>query len=98
MSNYTKATLKAPTKAAIIADIQSLSWNGEQVYPDFPEDYERSFNAFERFVVMPPRQIVISPATYNEAGEEITPATMGDWACELVLPKNYNTSHLTTVV
>ena len=95
--NYTKATLKG-TLEAVLNDIKGLTWNGEIVYPDYPNDYEKSFAPFERFVVSQPRQEVITPAEFNEEGEETTPAVLGDWVCKLVLPLGYDTSTLNTIV
>lgn len=98
MSTYTKATLKAATKEAVIANIKSLTWNEEQVYPDFPNDYERSFGAFERFCVTTPRQIVLEQAEFDAQGNETKAAVMGDWECKLILPLGYDTSTLNTLV
>lgn len=97
MSTYTKATLRAATKAAIIADIKSIMHNDEPVYPDFPSDYEKSFGAFERYVVTEPRQIVLEPAEYDSSGNKTQAAVLGDWECKLVLPEGYDTSHLNTM-
>lgn len=108
--NYTKVSLQG-SKEAVIEDIESLTYNNEQVYVmhklddegekvllDVPRNYERRFGNFERFVMTPLRQIVLSPATYDEEGEEITPATLGDWTTHLVLPKGYDVSTLNCVV
>lgn len=97
MSTYTKATLKAATKEAIIDDIKSLTWNDEQVYPDFPNDYEKSFGPFERFVDTEPRQEVLEPAEFDAQGNETKAAVLGDWKCILVLPLGYDTSTLATL-
>lgn len=98
MSTYTKATLRAATKEAIIADIKALTWNEEQVYPDYPQDYEKSFGPFERFVVSEPRQVELEPAEFDAQGNQTKAAVMGDWECKLVLPLGYDTSHLSTLV
>jgi hypothetical protein len=96
--NYTKATLKG-SKAAVLADIQSIQKDGEAAYPEYPVDYEvTGSSAFERYVVTTPREEVITLATYNESGEEITPAVMGDFISKLVLPAGYDTSHFATKV
>lgn len=95
--NYTKDTLKATTKQAIIDDIKSLTWNEEQVYPDYPEDYEKSFGPFERFVVSGIRQEVLEPAEFDAQGNETKAAVLGDWKCILVLPLGYDTSTLATL-
>jgi hypothetical protein len=96
--SYTKATLKG-SKAAVLADIRSIQKDGEPAYPEYPEGYEvTGSSAFERYVVTPPRKEVITPATYNESGEEITPAVLGDFISKLVLPAGYDTSHFATKV
>ena len=95
--NYTKITLKG-LLADVLFDIHSLEWNNELVYPNYPEDYEKPFSAFERFIVTPPRQEIITPGTYNEAGEEITPPVLGDYISHLVLPADYDTSHFITSI
>jgi hypothetical protein len=95
---YIKATLKG-SKAAVLADIKSIQKDGEAVYPDYPEGYEQIGNTvYDRFIVTPPRQEVLTPATFNEAGEEITPAVMGDFISKLVLPAGYDTIHFATKV
>lgn len=98
MSTYKRATLHAATKEAIIADIKSIMHNGEPVYPDFPNDYEKSFGPFERYVVTEPRQIELEPAEYNAQGNQTKAAVLGDWECKLVLPLGYDTSHFLTLV
>lgn len=90
--NYTKATLQAPTKEAIIADIKSIEWKGEAVYPDYPDGYEVSFAPFERFVIGSITQIIIEP------GNENTDPVLEDWQCKIVLPKGFDLSTLNTVV
>lgn len=96
--NYLKVKLKAPTEASILTDIKGLSWKGEAVYPIYPEDYEKSFGPFERFVVTPPRQEVATPGEYDENGNEVSPPVFGDWFCYLVLPQGYDTSTLSTLI
>lgn len=95
--NYTKATLSAPTKEAIEADIRQLSWYGNPVYPAYPDGYEVSLGPFDRFVVSPPRQEEITPGEYDQNGDLINPPVLGDWVCHLVLPFGYDTSHLNTL-
>ena len=96
--NYTKATLQG-TLEAVLNDIKNIEYKGEKVYPNWPENYEFIGNSvFDRFVVTAHRQIVISPATYDESGEEITPALMGDWTCNIVLPFGHDTTNLITKV
>lgn len=96
--NYSKATLSAPTKEAIEADIRNLTWQGVSVYPNYPIDYEKSFGPFERFIVTPPRQEVITPAEYSQNGDLVNPPVLGNWICQLVLPSGYDTSHLNTLI
>lgn len=96
--HYLHIRLKASVEAEVEADIQSLQWNGEAVYPNYPEDYERSFGAHDRFVVTPPRQEVLTPGQYAEDGSEITAPVLGDWVSHLVLPASYDPSHLQTRV
>ena len=96
--HYTKATLSALTKEAIVADIKRLTWKEELVYPDWPQGYERSFDAFERFVVTEPRQEILTPGEYAENGTEITPPVLGNWVSHLVLPLAYDTSNLNTLL
>jgi hypothetical protein len=94
--SYTKATLKG-SKAAVLADIRSIQKDGEAAYPNYPEEYEvTGSSVFDRYVVTTPRQEVLTPATFNEEGEEITPAVMGDFISKLVLPAGYDTNHLQT--
>ena len=94
--NYTKATLKG-TKAKVLADIKSLSFEGEVLYPNYPADYEKSPSG-DRFIVTSPRQEVLTQGEYNDQGEEITAPIMGDYIAKLVLPSGYDTSGLTTLV
>jgi hypothetical protein len=95
---YTRVSLKG-SKAAVLADIRSIQKDGEAVYPEYPEGYEvTGSSAFERYVVTPPRQELLTPATYNESDEEITPAVLGDFISKLVLPAGYDTSHFATKV
>lgn len=96
--NYSKATLSAPNKEAIEADIRILSWNGKPVYPDYPDGYEVSMGPYQRFVVTPPCQEVIAPGEYTEDGTEITTPVLGNWVCKLVLPFGYETSNLSTKI
>ena len=93
---HLKATLKG-TKAAVLADIKNIEYQREKVYPEYPNDYETSFGALNRFIVTEPRQEVITPATYNDQGEEITPAVLGDWVSKLVLPSGFDTSVFNTI-
>lgn len=95
--NYTKAKLTAPTKEAIVNDIKGLMWKGETVYPDYPEDYEKSFGPFERFIVTEPRQEVITPGEYAEDGTQTKAPVMGDWVSHLVLPQGYDLDSLATI-
>jgi hypothetical protein len=95
---YTRVSLKG-SKADVLADIKAILKNGEPAYPEYPEGYEVTGNSvFERYVVTTPRQEVHTPATYNESGEEITSAVMGDFISKLVLPSGYNTNHFQTKV
>lgn len=94
--SYVKATLKG-TKAAVEADIKGLMWNGEAVYPDYPEGYERSFGPFDRFIVTEPRQEVVSPGEYAEDGTQTKAPVLGDWVSHLVLPHGYDTDSLATI-
>ena len=95
---YTKEILKG-SKSAVLADIKSIQHNGLPIYPNYPEDYEQiGTSVHDRFVVTPPRQEILTPATYNEAGEEITPPVMGDFISKLVLPEGYDTSHFSTKI
>lgn len=98
MSKYIKVALSNPSKEAILIDIQSLTWNEEQVYPAYPDDYEKSFGPLCRFVVTEPRQMVKAPAVYDDNGNEVHGPIMGDWVSHLVLPKAYDTSHLKTKI
>ena len=94
---YTKATLRGSLEA-VLADIRAIQLNGTPIYPNYPEGYEvMGSSVFDRFVVTTPRQLVITPAEFNEAGEEITPAVMGDYECKVVLPSGYDTSHFKTI-
>jgi hypothetical protein len=96
--SYTKATLQGSLEA-IHADIKNIEYKGEKVYPEYPDGYEVTGDSVhDRFIVTKPRQIVLTPATYNESGEEITPAVMGDFISKLVLPAGYDTSHFATKV
>lgn len=96
--NYTKATLQSSTKQALIDDIEAISWNGEPVFTDFPNVQQVNFSGFDVFVVTNLSRIVVTQAEYNEAGEETASAVMGDWTCNIVLPKGYDTSTLNTKV
>lgn len=83
----------------VLADIKSIQHNGSSIYPNYPEDYEQmGTSVHDRFIVTPPRQEVLNPATYNGAGEETTPAVMGEFISKLVLPAGYDTSHFSTKV
>tara|TARA_R110002095_G_scaffold216097_1_gene212092 strand:- start:543 stop:836 length:294 start_codon:yes stop_codon:yes gene_type:complete len=96
--SYTKATLKG-SKAAVLADIKSIQKDGEAAYPNYPEGYEvTGDNVHDRYIVTPPRQEELSPATFNEAGEEVSTAVMGDYVSQLVLPAGYDTSHFQTAL
>jgi len=86
------------TKEAIEIDIKALTWNGELVYPNWPNGYERTFNPHERFIVGVLTQLVTTPAIFNEQGSLIEPEVYGDWECILVLPANYDTSNILTAV
>lgn len=94
--SFIKTTLKG-SKAAVVADIKGLMWNGEAVYPDYPEGYERSFGPFDRFIVTEPRQEVVSPGEYAEDGTQTKAPVLGDWVSHLVLPLGYDTSGLQTL-
>jgi len=94
---YTKVKLKG-TKAELINDIKRLTFNDELVYPNYPADYQKSFGNLNRFIVTTPSQEVITPGTYNEAGEETTPPVLGDFISKLVLPEGYDTASLVTKV
>lgn len=94
--SFQRATLKG-TKAAVEADIKGLMWEGESVYPNYPQGYEKSFGPFERFVITPPTQEVLVLGEYSEDGSEITPPQMGDWVSHLVLPRGYDTESLSTI-
>ena len=96
--SYTKVTLKASLEA-VLADIQSILKDDSPVYPNYPEDYEQiGASVYDRFIVTPPRQEIITPGTYNELGEEITPPVLGDYISHLVLPAGYDTSHFITSI
>lgn len=95
---YTKLTLKG-SLAAVLADIQSILKDGSPIYPNYPEDYEQiGDSVHDRFIVTPPRQEILTPGTYNELGEEITPPVLGDYISHLVLPAGYDTSHFITSI
>lgn len=95
---YTKTTLKG-SEAAVFADIKSIQKDGEALYPDYPEGYEKTgATVHDRYIVTPPRQEIITPGTYNELGEEITPPVLGDYISHLVLPTGYDTSHFNTSI
>lgn len=98
MSAYTKATLYASAKEEIIAAIKSITRNGEAVYPDYPNDYEKSFGPFERYVVADLRQKELEPAEYDAQGNQTKAAVLKGWECKLVLPLGYDTSHLKTLI
>ena len=96
--NHKKATLKG-TLANVLADIKSLTLNGELVYPNYPDGYEvTGATVLDRFIVTEPRQEVLTQGEYNDQGEEITAPIMGDYIAKLVLPSGYDTSGLTTLV
>lgn len=94
---FIKTTLKG-TKADVEADIKGLIWNGEAVYPDYPEGYERSFGPFKRFIVTEPRREILSPGEYDEWGSQIKAPILGDWVSLLVLPEGFDTSCLQSLV
>lgn len=95
---YTKVTLQGSYEA-VIADIRSIQMNGEPVYPNYPEGYEvMGSNAFDRFVVTPPRQLVVTPAEFDSEGNVTQEAVLGDWQSKLVLPAGYDVSHFTTAL
>tara|TARA_R110001592_G_scaffold17518_2_gene73810 strand:- start:103040 stop:103330 length:291 start_codon:yes stop_codon:yes gene_type:complete len=95
---YIKATLKG-SKSSVLADIKSIQKDGEAVYPDYPDGYEvTGSSVFDRYVVTPPRQEVITPGGYAEDGTETTAPVMGDWVSQLVLPAGYDTSHFITSI
>lgn len=86
---YTKVILKG-NQEVVIADIK-------KVYPDYPNDYEKTGESpLDRYIVTTPRQEVLTPATYNDQGEEITPAVLSDWVSKLVLPSGFDTSVFNT--
>tara|TARA_R110001592_G_scaffold268269_3_gene534533 strand:- start:44546 stop:44839 length:294 start_codon:yes stop_codon:yes gene_type:complete len=96
--NYTNLTLKG-SLAAVLTDIKSIQNNGEPVYPNYPADYETIGNTVhDRFIVTEPRQEVITPATFNQAGEEVSAAVLGDYVSILVLPAGYDTGHFQTAL
>lgn len=95
--NYLKKTLSAPTLEAILNDIKSMMWKGEAVYPDYPNDYEKSFGPGERFIVTVPKQDILEDGKYAEDGTEITPPVVGNWESILVLPLNFDTSIFKTL-
>jgi|GEM_PF-3108620 len=95
--NYTKTTLKG-TKVAVEADIKGLMWDGESVYPNYPEGYERSFGPFDRFIVTEPRQEVVSPGEYAEDSTLTKAPVLGDWVSHLVLPQGFDISNIKTRV
>jgi hypothetical protein len=95
---YTRVSLKG-SLADVLADIKAILKDGEPAYPEYPKGYEVTGDSVhDRFIVTKPRQIVLTPATYNESGEEITSAVMGDFISKLVLPAGYDTSHFATKV
>lgn len=94
---YVKLKLSAADEDMVLADIKSLTWEGGLVYPNYPQDYEKSFNSLDRFIVTEPRQEVVIPAIFDKTGEETAPAVLGDWVSRLVLPAGYDTSHLKTL-
>ena len=96
--NYTKATLQG-TLEAVLNDIKNIEYKGDKVYPNYPEGYEvMGDGVLDRFIVTSPRQEVITPATYNDQGEEITPAVLGDWKSKLVLPSGFDVSIFKTKI
>jgi hypothetical protein len=95
---YTRVSLKG-SKADVLADIKAILKDGEPAYPNYPEGYEvTGESVHERYIVKPPRQEVIEAAEFDENGEEITPAVLGDFISKLVLPAGYDTSHLQTAL
>lgn len=95
---YTKVNLEAPTKEAILNDIRGIKWKGVEVYPDYPEGYELSFNSFERFVVTEPRQKVLVSPEFDDYGNQTKAAVLGNWECILVLPSEFDTGMLQTLI
>ena len=86
----TKLTLKGNLEA-VLADIKNI-------YPDYPQGYEKFGKTIhERFIVTPPKQLVITPAEFDSEGNVTQEAVMGDWESKLVLPSGYDTSHLKTI-
>tara|TARA_R110002050_G_scaffold243066_1_gene379407 strand:+ start:25069 stop:25362 length:294 start_codon:yes stop_codon:yes gene_type:complete len=95
---YTKVILKGSLEL-VRSDIKSIECDGIPIYINYPEGYEVTGNTVhDRFIVTPPRQEIITPGTYNELGEEITPPVMGDYISHLVLPAGYDTSHFITSI
>ena len=96
--NYTKATLKG-TLEAVLNDIKDIEYQGEKVYPEYPDNYEVTGDTVhDRFIVPPPKQEVLTAGEFNEEGEELTPPVMGEYISYLVLPAGYDISHLKTAV
>ena len=93
---YTRVSLKG-SLADVLADIKAILKEGEPAYPDYPEGYEvTGAGIHDRFIVTPPRQIVISGGEFDESGTETKAAILGDWESKLVLPFGYNVAHLKT--
>tara|TARA_R110002096_G_scaffold129211_5_gene277908 strand:+ start:2936 stop:3229 length:294 start_codon:yes stop_codon:yes gene_type:complete len=95
---YTKATLKG-SLTAVLTDIKFIQKDGEPVYLNYPAGYEvTGATVHDRYIVTEPRQEELIPATFNEAGEEISTAVLGDYVSQLVLPTGYDTSHFQTAL
>lgn len=92
--DYTRLELKG-SKESVLADIRSIKRNGVLLYPNYPQGYEVSFGP-DRYIVTEPIQEQLSPAVIDENGIETTPAILGDWVSNLVLPPGYDTSEFTT--
>lgn len=95
--SYTKGQLSATTKKAVINDIKAIEWEGEPVYPDYPDGYEVAKSSFKRFIVTPPRREVLEPAEFDSDGNKVKAAKLGNWRSKLVLPEGFNLSVFKTL-
>lgn len=88
--NHSRTTL-CGTKEGILQDIRSIQYNDSPVYPNYPEEYEFRDGA-KVFIITDIYRKVLDP------GDENTPPTLSeDYYCHLILPEQYDTSHLLNI-
>lgn len=88
--NFLRITLTG-TKDEILSDIRSLQYKGEAVYPKYPEGYEFREG----------KDVFIVTDIYHKQmrdGEDLSNVVLSEnYYCHLILPENYDTSHLLNI-